>query len=582
MLNVKMASCHDLVKPIPPSSVARASALAYQYPMKIGVLQLNPVVGDLDGNAAMIDRAVREAARLGAECCLTSELALTGYPPRDLLLYDAFVDRARARADRLAADLADTVPLLLGCVEKNTTGQGKPVFNCALWCEGGVVRRTFRKTLLPTYDVFDEVRYFEPAPTGDSRSNVLDFCGHTIAVTICEDIWNDKDYWERRNYDRDPLEEAAVHSPDIIVNLSASPLSLGKQQLRRDLLGAVARKYGVPLVYANQVGGNDDLVFDGRSCAFAPDGTLTAEGVPFAAAVLIVDTEARQPVSIDSLCREAETWHALVLGTRDYVRKSGFSRGLVGLSGGIDSAITAVVAAEALGAENVTCVLMPSPYSSQGSIDDSLALAKNLGIKTLTLPIEPIMQAFDTALAEPFAGLDPDTTEENIQSRIRGNLLMALSNKYRALLLTTGNKSELAVGYCTIYGDMAGGYAVIADVDKTSVFNLARWYNRTIAPHIPDPIITKPPSAELRPDQKDQDSLPSYDILDGILALHIEHHQSTDQIVAAGYDRETVEKVLGLVRFAEFKRRQAAPGIKLTPRSFGTGWRMPLACKREL
>lgn len=550
--------------------------------MKIGVLQLNPVVGDLDGNAAMIDRAVREAARLGAECCLTSELALTGYPPRDLLLYDAFVDRARARADRLAADLADTVPLLLGCVEKNTTGQGKPVFNCALWCEGGAVRRTFRKTLLPTYDVFDEARYFEPAPMGDPRANILEFSGHTIAVTICEDIWNDKDYWERRNYDRDPLEEAAAHSPDLILNLSASPLSLGKQQLRRDILGAVARKYGVPLVYANQVGGNDDLVFDGRSCAFAPDGTLIAEGAPFAEAVLIVDTEVRQPVAIDSLCREAETWHALVLGTRDYVHKSGFTKGLVGLSGGIDSAITAVVAAEALGAENVTCVLMPSPYSSQGSIDDSLALAENLGIKTLTLPIEPIMQAFDTALAEPFAGLAPDTTEENIQSRIRGNLLMALSNKSRALLLTTGNKSELAVGYCTIYGDMSGGYAVIADVDKTSVFNLARWYNRTIAPHIPDPIITKPPSAELRPDQEDQDSLPPYDILDGILALHIEHHQSTDQIVAAGYDRETVQKVLGLVRFAEFKRRQAAPGIKLTPRSFGTGWRMPLACKREL
>ena len=550
--------------------------------MKIGVLQINPVVGDLDGNAARIEAAVREAARLGADFCLTPELALTGYPPRDLLLYDAFVDRARDRADRLAADLADTAPVLLGCVEKNDSGTGKPVFNCALWCESGAVRRTFRKTLLPTYDVFDEARYFEPAPPGDPLANVLEFSGCTIAVTICEDTWNDKDYWERRHYGRDPLEEAAVHGPGLIVNLSASPLSLGKQALRRDMLGAVARKYRVPLVYANQVGGNDDLVFDGRSCAFGPDGTLIAEGAPFAEAVMVVDTEAREPVATDDPCREEETWRALVLGTRDYARKSGFSTALVGLSGGIDSAVTAVVAAEALGAENVTCVLMPSPYSSRGSIDDSLALAENLGVKTLTLPIEPVMQAFTAALAEPFAGLPEDTTEENVQSRIRGNLLMALSNKFRSLLLTTGNKSELAVGYCTIYGDMSGGYAVIADVDKTSVFNLARWYNESVAPHIPEPIITKPPSAELRPGQEDQDSLPPYDVLDAILALHVEHHKTSDQIVAAGFERETVEKVLGLVRFAEFKRRQAAPGIKLTPRSFGTGWRMPLACKRDL
>ena len=550
--------------------------------MKIGILQINPVVGDLDGNAAKVEASVREAARLGADFCLTPELALTGYPPRDLLLYDAFVDRARNRADELAADLADTVPLLLGCVEKNVSGTGKPVFNCGLWCESGAVRRTFRKTLLPTYDVFDEARYFEPAPPGDPFANILEFSGHTLAVTICEDTWNDKDYWERRHYGRDPLEEAAVHGPDLIVNLSASPLSLGKQALRRDMLGAVAKKYRVPLVYANQVGGNDDLVFDGRSCAFGPDGALIAEGASFAEDVLVVDTDALKPVPVSDLCREEETWRALVLGTRDYARKSGFSTALVGLSGGIDSAVTAVVAAEALGADNVTCVLMPSPYSSQGSIDDSLALAENLGVKTLTLPIEPVMHAFEAALAEPFAGLPEDTTEENVQSRIRGNLLMALSNKFRSLLLTTGNKSELAVGYCTIYGDMSGGYAVIADVDKTSVFNLARWYNGSVAPHIPEAIITKPPSAELRPDQKDQDSLPPYDVLDAILALHVEHHRSAGQIVAAGFERETVEKVLGLVRFAEFKRRQAAPGIKLTPRSFGTGWRMPLACKRDL
>ncbi len=552
--------------------------------MKIGVLQLNPVVGDIDGNCAAVREAVGRAAALGADLCLTSELAVTGYPPRDLLLYDGFVTRARRAADDLARDLRDGPPLLLGGVEANPCGVGKPVFNCAFWCQGGEIRQVFRKTLLPTYDVFDEERYFEPAPTGDPGANILRFNGQTIAVTICEDAWNDKDYWETRGYVRDPLEEASVHAPDVIVNLSASPLFLGKQSLREDMLGAVARKYRVPLVYANQTGGNDDLVFDGRSCAFGPDGTLTGRAPGFAPAVAVYDLESPVPdaVAADDFRREAETWRALVLGTRDYVRKSGFSSVLVGLSGGIDSAVTAAVAAEALGPENVTCVLMPSPYSSQGSVDDSLALADNLGLATLTLPIAPIMDAYGAALAEPFAGLAPDTTEENIQSRIRGNLLMALSNKRGSLLLTTGNKSELAVGYCTIYGDMSGGFAVISDVDKTGVFALARWYNDHIRPGIPEAIITKPPSAELRPDQMDQDSLPPYDVLDAILALHIEHHRSGRQIIEAGHDPQTVDHVLRLVRSAEFKRRQAAPGIKLTPRSFGTGWRMPLACRRDI
>jgi NAD+ synthetase len=552
--------------------------------MKIGVLQLNPVVGDIDGNCAAIRRAAAEAKALGADLCLTPELAVTGYPPRDLLLYDGFVTRARDAAAGLARDLGDGPPLLLGGVEVNPCGVGKPVFNCAFWCRDGEIRRVFRKTLLPTYDVFDEARYFEPAPTGDPAANVLHHGGRTIAVTICEDAWNDKDYWETRGYSRDPLEEAAVHEPDLIVNLSASPLFLGKQALREDMLGAVARKYRVPLVYANQTGGNDDLVFDGRSCAFGPDGTLTGRAPGFEPAVAIFDLDAPAPdaVADDDFRREAETWRALVMGTRDYVVKSGFSSVLVGLSGGIDSAVTAAVAAEALGPEHVTCVLMPSPYSSRGSVDDSLALAANLGLPTLTLPIAPIMDAFSTALAAPFAGLPEDTTEENIQSRIRGNLLMALSNKRGALLLTTGNKSELAVGYCTIYGDMSGGFAVISDVDKTGVFALARWYNRTVRPAIPEAIITKPPSAELRPDQKDQDSLPPYDELDAILALHVEHHRSGRQIIEAGFDPGTVDRVLRLVRSAEFKRRQAAPGIKLTPRSFGTGWRMPLACRRDI
>ena len=553
----------------------------YNY-MKIGVLQLNPVVGDLEGNTARIIDAAQQAAALGADLCLTSEMALTGYPPRDLLLYGGFVDRARNQAEKLAHALNDGPPILVGSVERNATGQGKPAFNCALFCENGEIRQVFRKTLLPTYDVFDEARYFESSPTGNPEANILRFKGRTIAVTICEDAWNDKDYWDTRAYARDPLEEAANYDPELILNLSASPLFLGKQTLREDMLGSVARKYGVPLVYANQTGGNDDLVFDGRSCAFAADGSLSARAPGFEESVFIVDLDGDNTVADDDFSREAETWHALVLGTRDYVHKSGFTKGLVGLSGGIDSAVTAVVAAEALGTGNVTCVLMPSPYSSQGSIDDSLELAKNLGLTTWELPIEPIMNSFATTLAEPFAGTTPDTTEENIQSRIRGNLLMALSNKFGALLLTTGNKSELAVGYCTIYGDMSGGFAVISDVDKTGVFAVAKWYNEHIGRHIPEEIITKPPSAELRPDQKDQDSLPDYAILDGILALHIEQHKSKNEIIEEGYDPKTVDQVLRLVRFAEFKRRQAAPGIKLTPRSFGTGWRMPLACKREL
>jgi len=564
--------------------IAPAAGLAYHDPMKIGVLQLNPIVGDLSGNAARILDAARRAHSLGADLCVTSEMALTGYPPRDLLLYEGFVDRVREWAGELAKELKDGPPLLLGAVERNRTSQGKPVFNCALFCEDGKIKGSVRKTLLPTYDVFDEARYFEPAPIGDPEANIVRTRGLTLAVTICEDAWNDKDYWDTRTYARDPLEEAAAQKPDLIVNLSASPLFLGKQTLREDMLGAVARKYETPLVYVNQTGADDDLVFDGRSCAFAPDGSLMARARGFEEDVILVDTDnsSANNVADDDFCREAETWRALVMGTRDYVRKSGFSKALVGLSGGIDSAVTAAVAAEALGADNVTCVLMPSPYSSRGSIDDSLELAKNLGVKTVTLPIEPIMAQFEKTLAEPFAGYGADTTEENIQSRIRGNLLMAMSNKYGALLLTTGNKSELAVGYCTIYGDMSGGFAVISDVDKTGVFNVARWYNANIAPHIPEAIITKPPSAELRPDQKDQDSLPDYAVLDAILARHIEHHQSRKEIIEAGFDEATVSRVLNLVRGAEFKRRQAAPGIKLTPRSFGTGWRMPLACRRDL
>lgn len=575
--------------------------------MRIGLLQLNPVVGDLAGNGARILEAYAAAVRSGAELCLTPELALTGYPPRDLLLYQGFCAAAWEAAQALAASIEAAHPggpaLLLGCPEPNRSGQGKALFNAALLCRGGVVERTFRKALLPTYDVFDEARYFEPGQPG-GESGVFEHLGVKIGVTVCEDLWNDKDYWPHRLYPVDPVEAACAAGAQLLVNLSASPFSLRKQALRQDMLGSIAKKRGLPLAYCNQVGGNDELVFDGRSALYGPDGSMCARAAGFAEDVLVVDTGApaqapslRAPAGTgllastdtdDDLSAPAETRRALVLGTRDYLRKCGFTKALLGLSGGIDSAVVAAIAAEAIGPENVLGVLMPSPWSSQGSVDDSLELARNLGLPVQTIPIAPLMAGFDAALAPSFAelapGCAPGTTEENIQSRIRGNLLMALSNKTGALLLTTGNKSELAVGYCTIYGDMSGGFALISDLPKTQVYALAWHINERRAaqgkgPAIPGAILTKAPSAELRPGQTDQDSLPPYDTLDAILALHVEQHRTAAEIVAQGYDEGTVARVCRLVKFAEFKRRQAAPGIKIAWRSFGSGWRMPLAAK---
>jgi len=558
--------------------------------LQIGLLQINPVVGDITGNAALIEAAYATATGQGAGLCLTPELALTGYPPRDMLLYDGFSRAAFAEAEALARRLHERFPagpaLVLGCPEPNATGQGKALFNAALWCEAGVVRARIRKSLLPTYDVFDEARYFEPGPFG--ASNVVEYRGAKLAVTICEDLWNDKDYWPHRLYPVDPVEAAVAAGADVLLNLSASPYSLRKQALRRDMLSAIARKRGLPLVYCNQVGGNDELVFDGRSAVYGPDGAVLARAAGFAEDVLVADLSAPGRVSGEESSSESgeasassDIWQALVLGTRDYLRKCGFTKALLGLSGGIDSAVVAAVAVEALGATNVLGVLMPSPWSSAGSIDDSLALAKNLGMPTRTIPIKPLMQGFDAALSDSFAALSPGqgpgTTEENIQSRIRGNLLMALSNKTGALLLTTGNKSELAVGYCTIYGDMSGGFALISDLRKTQVYELARHINALKGEAIPENILVKAPSAELRPGQTDQDSLPPYDVLDAILALHLEKNQTAGEIVASGFDAEVVARVCRLVKFAEFKRRQAAPGIKIAWRSFGSGWRMPLA-----
>ncbi len=544
--------------------------------MRLGLIQLNPMVGDIEGNAARIEAAVRKATALGARLCLTSEMVLTGYPPRDLLLFESFARRAAEALEALARRLAAQAPVLVGTAELNPAACGKPLFNSAALLRDGVVERAFRKTLLPTYDVFDESRYFEPSQ--DSKLLTLD--GARIGVTVCEDIWNDKDFWPRPSYALDPLEALAEARPGLIVNLSASPFHMGKQPERERMLASIARKYATPLAYVNQAGGNDDLLFDGRSTAFDAQGRILARLASFAEDVAVVDMAAPAgscPVS-PSPEGPAEAFEALVTGTRDYVRKCGFSSVLLGLSGGIDSALTAVVAVRALGPDNVLGVLMPSPYSSRGSIDDSLALARNLGLRTMTLPIEPIMSAFAWTLEAPFRGLPADVTEENIQSRIRGNLLMALSNKFGSMLLTTGNKSELAVGYCTIYGDMSGGLAVISDAPKTLVHAMARWLNASSpAPVIPEAVLTKPPSAELRPNQTDQDSLPPYDVLDAILALHIEGRRSLEEIVAEGFDEPTARRVLRMVATAEFKRRQAPPGLRITRRAFGTGWRMPLA-----
>ena len=543
--------------------------------MRIALLQLNQTVGDLSANAARIRDGVREAQRRGADLVVTSELALLGYLPRDLLLEQDLIRESWQVLKELACELSGAPSVLVGVTEPNEGAEGRPLFNTAALLVDGEVRARLRKSLLPTYDVFDEDRYFEPAE--DSR--VLRFGDAALGITICEDLWNDRDFWKRRRYHRDPVEQLARAGAQCVINLSASPFTVGKQRLREAMLGQMAAKHGLPLAYVNQVGGNDDLVFDGRSCAFDASGKLIARARGFAEDLLVVDTDAPVGrIEEDELEPEAEIWEALVLGTRDYVRKCGFSRVLLGLSGGIDSSVTAAVAAEAVGAENVLGVLMPSPYSSRHSIVDAERLAQKLRVSTLVLPIESIMQAFEGTLASAFVGYERDVTEENIQARIRGNLLMALSNKYGALLLTTGNKSELAVGYCTLYGDMSGGLAVISDVPKTMIYRLARWLNRRRMV-IPESVLTKAPSAELRPNQTDQDSLPPYDVLDEILVRHIEQHQSAEEIVSQGFNEADVWHALELVRTAEFKRKQAAPGIKVTDRAFGVGWRMPIARK---
>ena len=537
--------------------------------MKIGFAQINPTVGDLRGNFEKVVAAYERLAAAGAELIITPELAIAGYPPQDLVFKSQFVPQNLEVVEQLQARLGSAA-LLVGYVERNE-GRGKPFHNAAALLQRGAPMQKTHKSLLPTYDVFDEDRYFEPA----RKVAPLLLGERKLGVTICEDIWTEH-YLPRPYYDIEPVRSLVEQGAELIVNLSASPFSLGKPNVRHEMVASLASTYGLPICYCNAVGGNDQLVFDGNSIAVSRGGKLIAQLPGFRSAEVVIETDS--PQTMEAILREpsADLFDALTLGVRDYLTKCNFKSAVLGLSGGIDSAVVAAIAVEALGAENVVGVSMPSPYSSRGSVDDALALAKNLGIKCLQIPIGEAFGCFKAQFTEIFKGFPEDTTEENMQSRLRGMILMSLSNKFGHLLLTTGNKSELAVGYCTIYGDMAGGLAVISDVPKTMVYDLARWMNRE-REIIPWNTIEKPPSAELKPDQVDQDTLPPYEILDGILRLYVEENLSARDIVARGFAEKTVRWVQRRVDLNEYKREQAAPGLKVTSRAFGLGRRMPVA-----
>ncbi len=538
--------------------------------MKIGFAQINTTVGDLSGNCDLILRAYERLGAAGAELVLTPELAITGYPPQDLVFKSRFVPENLAILEKLHSRVGKAA-LLVGFVDRNE-GRGKPFRNAAALLEQGKPIRKTYKSLLPTYDVFDEDRYFEPA----NSSEALDVQGRKVGVTICEDIWTDE-YLPRPLYDVEPVRALIEEGAEIILNLSSSPFRLGAPACRFEMIAAQARTYQRPICYCNLIGGNDQLVFDGNSFAVNAGGKLIAQLAAFREGEKIVDTDSTAAVEFHPAASEPEQlFAALSLGVRDYFRKCNFHSAVVGLSGGVDSAVTAVIAVDALGAKNVTGVSMPSPYSSRGSVDDARMLARNLGIKLLEIPISDAFRDFKSQFKEIFKGLPENETEENMQPRLRAMTLMALSNKFGHLVLSTGNKSELAVGYCTIYGDMAGGLAVISDVPKTMVYELARWINRK---HeiIPRSTIEKPPSAELKPNQKDQDTLPPYEILDQILQLYVEENLSARDIIARRFDEKTVRWVQRRVNLNEYKREQAAPGLKVTSRAFGLGRRMPIA-----
>ncbi|HEY5298480.1 MAG TPA: NAD+ synthase [Verrucomicrobiae bacterium] len=555
--------------------------------MRIGLLQLNSTIGDFVANGKKLLAGYENAIALGAEFVLAPELFLCGYPPRDLLLRADFID-ANLAALEIMAQKTGVVPLCVGFVDLNLEKPGRALRNAAAVLQNGKIVWRTNKSLLPTYDVFDEDRYFEPA----QKIAPFEFGGKKIGITICEDIWNDEDFWPERIYQRDPIRELMAHGAEIILNISASPWHDGKEKIRLEMLRRVARDEKIPLAQVNLVGANDELIFDGHSVAIDARGEILAQAKGFEEDILVAELnlsrsrgdetqiknqlETPHVVSYNFPPREEMIFFALSLGIRDYVRKCGFKTVIVGLSGGIDSALMAVLAVDALGQENVLGVAMPARYSSAGSLSDAEALAKNLGIRHEVLPIEPPFLAVEKQLEKAFASFKPNEAEENLQSRLRGVTLMALSNKFGSLVLTTGNKSEMAVGYCTLYGDMSGALAPLADVLKTDIYKIARWINREKI-IIPENSIAKPPSAELRPNQTDQDSLPPYETLDAILDLYVVKNLSKEKIIEKGFDAEIVSDVLNKINFSEYKRRQAAPSLKISARAFGMGRRIPIA-----
>jgi NAD+ synthase/NAD+ synthase (glutamine-hydrolysing) len=546
--------------------------------VKIALAQINPTVGDFTGNAAKFRQFTLDARSRGAELVVFPELSVCGYPPRDLVEVPAFVVRSRQVLEELAAEFPE-LPIIAGLPSPAASETGKSVMNSAALLRNGHIDFIQSKRLLPTYDVFDEMRNFAPA----SSQRLVSIGGQSIALTICEDAWNDKAFWSRRLYGCDPVEDLVRAGGQLVLNISASPFHVGKREFRQAMLASIARQHRVPVLLVNQVGGNDSLVFDGSSVALNPSGDVIAQARSFEEDLILVDTasmtgDIHEQVSFDV----GSAYAALVLGTRDYVRKCGFQKVVVGLSGGIDSALTAVIAVEALGAENVIGVSMPSKYSSEGSITDARELAVNLGICFEVVAIGEIFESYRRALSAIFQGLAEDVTEENLQARARGGILMAAANKFSALVLTTGNKSELGVGYCTLYGDMVGGLAVISDVPKTLVYRLAHYVNSR-RPLIPEASITKPPSAELRPDQKDSDSLPPYDVLDRILEEYVGNLKSAPEIAAlTGFDDEVIRFVTRLIDRSEYKRQQAAPGIRISTKAFGVGRRFPIAARHQV
>src|ERR1700719_801609 len=540
--------------------------------MKIALAQFNPTVGDFSGNAARILSLAEQAQQRDANLAVFSELCLCGYPPQDLLERPAFVDRNLKELKELAKKLP--VPSIVGYAGRVKSKRAKAVANrAALLCGGKIVFEQ-SKMLLPTYDVFDESRYFQPA----EKQTTYDFGNEHLGITICEDVWNDKNFWANLRYERDPVTELVAQGTTLLLNISASPYTINKRTLRFEMLRSIAKTHKRAVIYVNQVGGDDSLIFDGASMAITPDGKVAAQALAFAEDMVLFDTDTGEGEFHPQPPEEIEyAYRALVVGTRDYVSKCGFKKVLIGLSGGIDSAVVATIAVDALGAENVQGVSMPGPFSSEGSKEDARALARNLGIDLMTIPISDVFDSYRRALAPAFGTRGPDVAEENIQARIRGNYLMALSNKFGSMLLSTGNKSELAVGYCTLYGDMAGGLAVISDVPKLMVYELANWINRE-REVIPASTLEKPPSAELRPNQKDEDSLPPYDVLDRILKAYIEDLRSPQEIADKyGFDLKLVRDIALLVDRNEYKRKQAAPGLKITSRAFGFGRPFPIA-----